>query len=71
MLQKMDYVLVGGVMANTFLKTLGYNIGTSKYDPKELDTAKEVLYFMAQNRASLILPSDVIIGNPDDTTIDG
>jgi len=55
-LPKAEYILLGGVVANTFLKALGYNIGKSKIDKDYLVKVKKIL---AKDRAKIFLPVDV------------
>ena len=55
---KVDYLIVGGGMANTFLKAQGHEIGDSFYEPKLLH---EVSGFIEiEKRAEIILPTDFI-----------
>lgn len=57
---KVDQLIVGGGIANTFLKTAGFNIGQSIYEAEKLDEAKEIMAITKQNNAAVPLPSDVI-----------
>ena len=53
-----DKIIIGGVLANTFLKASGLNIGKSKFDEESLETAKELLKkFMDK----IILPIDAFV----------
>jgi phosphoglycerate kinase len=60
LLEKADYVLIGGGMANTFFKAQGYPVGDSLVEDEALDTARELLQTGA---ARLRLPVDVVIGD--------
>jgi phosphoglycerate kinase len=60
LLEKADYVLIGGGMANTFFKAQGFPIGDSLVEDEALETARELLQIGA---ARLRLPVDVVIGN--------
>jgi len=62
-----DYILVGGGLANTFLYAHGYEIGNSYYEYKKVAQAKHLLFLAAQKHTEIVLPSDVIIGNPNNT----
>ena len=53
-----QYILLGGVIANTFLKALGYNTGKSKIDKDYLNQAKNIL---AKDQAKIFLPVDKTI----------
>ena len=55
-----DTVLIGGGMANTFLKAKGVNIGKSLYEEECLEDAKSILEEAKQNNKTLILPVDHI-----------
>jgi len=55
-----DKIIIGGVLANTFLKASGVNIGKSKFDEKSLEIAKELLKkFMDK----IILPVDAFVAD--------
>ena len=59
--QKVDCLIVGGGIANTFLAAEGYTVGKSLYEPDLIDEA-ERLTITAKNRgAKIVLPSDVIV----------
>jgi phosphoglycerate kinase len=58
LLKKADKVLIGGGMAYTFMKALGYNIGTSIVEIDKLDLAKELL---DKANGKLILPVDLVV----------
>jgi len=49
-----DYILVGGAVANTFIKSLDYQVGKSLMDKKYLSLAKKLLH------PKIILPVDVV-----------
>ena len=53
---KADYILIGGGMANTFLKAKGYNLGKSVIDEESLDFAKKMIDTYSEK---IILPDDV------------
>ena len=60
-LDKVDMILIGGAMANTFLAALGYGIGKSLYEAEMVDTAKRVLAGAAERKVRLYLPVDVVV----------
>ena len=68
MLNECDNLIVGGGIANTFLKAAGYEIGTSLYSADYVDQVKELL----DNYSSkIILPVDVVVNiNDNISTID-
>jgi phosphoglycerate kinase len=63
LLNKVDYLLIGGGMANTFFKAQGYDIGKSLVENDALDTASAML---KKGGDKLVLPIDAIIGDAFD-----
>jgi phosphoglycerate kinase len=63
LLKKCDRLLIGGGMANTFFKAMGYEVGDSLVEDEVIETAKELLE-MAGPR--LVLPVDVVIADSFD-----
>ena len=61
LLKKVDCMLIGGGMANTFLKAQGIDVGTSKVEDEMVNFAKEIINDAAINNVNLQLPSDVIV----------
>jgi phosphoglycerate kinase len=57
---KVDYVLVGGGMANTFFAAQGYSMGDSLVEVESLETARKILKEIGEK---LLLPVDVVISN--------
>jgi phosphoglycerate kinase len=57
---KAKFILIGGAMANTFLKAQGFEIGNSVYEESKINTAKGILKIASEHEAQLILPSDVV-----------
>ena len=60
LLDECNYLIVGGGIANTFLKALNYEIGTSLYDEVYLNEIKELYY---NNKEKIILPKYVKVLN--------
>ena len=58
LLKQADKILIGGGMAYTFMKSLGYNIGTSIVEEDKLDLAKSLL---VKANGKLILPVDLVV----------
>lgn len=58
-----DYILIGGGMAYTFLKSMGYNIGASILDDTSIDFCKKILN---QYKDKIILPVDSIVSKEID-----
>lgn len=57
LVEKADYLLIGGAMAYTFLKAKGYNVGKSLVDEESIDFAKKMLELHSDK---LILPVDSV-----------
>ena len=59
--QKVDSLIIGGGIANTFIAAEGYTVGKSLYEPDLIDEA-ERLTIAAKNRgAEIVIPTDVIV----------
>lgn len=61
LLPKVDYLLIGGGMAYTFFKAMGYEIGTSLLEAEKLDLAKEILEKFKKSNAKVLLPKDTVV----------
>lgn len=61
LVQKVDTLVVGGGMANTFLSALGYPIGQSLCEAEMMDTARSILDGAKASGCSVILPQDVAV----------
>jgi len=57
---KVDYLIVGGGIANTFLQASGLKIGKSLVEPELLAEAKTIIDMMAARGATVPLPIDVV-----------
>lgn len=58
-----DTILIGGGMANTFLKAEGYEIGDSLFEESKLSTAYDLLSLARRRGISFLLPVDVVIAD--------
>ncbi|PFG74951.1 phosphoglycerate kinase [Tepidiforma thermophila] len=63
LLPKVDLLLVGGGMANTFLKAKGYEIGASLVEDDLLDAARAVMRDAETRGVELHLPVDVVVAS--------
>ena len=63
LLEKVDMLIVGGGIANTFLLAQGKRIGKSLAEPDMVDIAQRLLERSAQKGVSLPLPTDVVVAN--------
>ncbi|MGZ9058556.1 MAG: phosphoglycerate kinase [Burkholderiaceae bacterium] len=59
--RKVDRLIVGGGIANTFLLAEGFAIGTSLAEPDLVSECKKVLATLAEKGATLPLPIDVVV----------
>lgn len=62
LVSKVDYLIPGGGIANTFLKAQGFEIGISLYEPDLLDEARLILEIAKDQGCNIPLPSDVVVG---------
>jgi len=60
LLDKVDYILIGGGMAYTFLKAKGNKIGNSLFEEELFDRTKEILQKAEEKNVNLFLPEDHI-----------
>ena len=61
LLDKVDVLIVGGGIANTFLVASGVNVGASLYEPDYLETAKNIMEKAKEQGVSIPLPLDVSV----------
>lgn len=60
MLDKVDALLIGGAMANTFLKSMGYGVGASRVEDDLLQEADRLLVDAREKGVKVYLPVDVL-----------
>jgi phosphoglycerate kinase len=61
-----DQLIVGGGIANTFIKAAGYNVGKSLYEPDLLDVARGLVEAAKAKGSDIPLPVDVVVGKKFD-----
>lgn len=61
LLPKVDVMIIGGGMANTFLAAQGYGIGKSLVEADKIDLAKKLIAQAADEGKKLLLPVDVTV----------
>ena len=66
LLEKVDTLLIGGAMAYTFFKSMGYNVGDSICELDKLDLAQEIMKKAEEKGVKLMLPVDTKIGKEFD-----
>jgi phosphoglycerate kinase len=62
LLAKVDQLIVGGGIANTFLAATGVAVGKSLHEANMLDTARKLLAQARDRGAAIPLPTDVVVG---------
>ena len=62
LIEKVDTLMIGGAMAYTFFKAMGYGVGNSICELDKLDLAKELMEKAKQKGVKLMLPVDTRIG---------
>ncbi|HQR47662.1 MAG TPA: phosphoglycerate kinase [Thermoanaerobaculia bacterium] len=61
LVERADLVLIGGGMANHFVKALGLETGTSLLEPDGVPIARKVIDRCRERGVSLVLPSDFVV----------
>ena len=61
LLGKVDQLIVGGGITNTFLAALGFNVGKSLYEPAMLDICKRLLEQSSKRGIVIPMPTDVVV----------
>lgn len=61
LLKLSDYLLLGGGLANTFLKAGGSEVGQSLYDRSALKQARHLMLKQGAKKAQVILPTDAVV----------
>jgi phosphoglycerate kinase len=61
LVQRVETLVIGGAMANTFLAAEGIKIGKSLYESDHLETARKVIHMATESGAAILLPSDVVV----------
>ena len=63
LMEKADAVLIGGGVANTFIKTWGLQIGDSVFEKEMVDVARKLIWKAMHTNTALHLPVDIVIAN--------
>lgn len=61
LITKVDVLVIGGAMANTFFAAEGRNVGKSLYEEDQLEIARNIISAATTAGAVLLLPSDVVV----------
>lgn len=62
LLEKVDCLIIGGAMANTFIKAKGYNVGKSLCEDDKIELAKELMKKAETKGVKFVLPIDCRLG---------
>ena len=63
LLSKADTIIIGGGMAYTFIKAMGYEIGKSLLEEDKLDYARSMIEKAKEKNVKLLLPVDTAVGS--------
>ena len=63
LLEKVDTLMIGGGMAYTFIKSMGYNVGNSLCEEDKLDLAQSLMKKAEEKGVKLVLPVDNVIAD--------
>ena len=61
LVEKVDHLVIGGGMANTFLAAQGLNVGTSLCEHEMADTARQIMAKAQATGCEILLPTDVVV----------
>ena len=67
LIKKVDFMIIGGAMANNFIKYNNFEIGKSLFEPNKEETIKEIISAANRNNCKLIIPNDVIVSTNENT----
>ncbi len=63
LLDKVDNLLIGGGLANTFIKALGHDVGTSLLEEDKIELAKSFIDKANEKGVNMCLPIDVVVAD--------
>ena len=61
LVKRVEALVIGGAMANTFLAAEGIAVGKSLYEADHLETARRVMHMATESGAAILLPTDVVV----------
>ncbi len=68
--KKVDYIIIGGGMANTFLYALGFNVGNSLCEKEMVEQCNNIMFSASEHKCQLVLPLDAIVADKFDNDAD-
>ena len=60
LVERVDMLIIGGAMANTFLHALGVSVGRSLCEPDMADTARDIVARAKRSGCDVVLPTDAV-----------
>jgi phosphoglycerate kinase len=63
LLKHVDKIIIGGAMANTFLKSMGYEVGKSLVDDTLLQSARDLMAAALKKKVKFYLPVDCVVAD--------
>ena len=70
LMEKVDVLMLGGAMANTFFLAAGEQIGKSFAEPELVDAARHVLAQASEHDVEVILPQEVVVSKSIEAAVD-
>jgi phosphoglycerate kinase len=67
LIKKVDFMIIGGAMANNFIKYNNFEIGKSLFEPNKEATIKNIIAEANRSNCKLIIPEDVVVSINEDT----
>ena len=67
---KVQYLIIGGAMANTFLHAKGYNVGTSLCEMEMTEVVNEILVSASNHDCKVVIPIDVVVAKSLEANIE-
>ncbi|MBU6297845.1 MAG: phosphoglycerate kinase [Alphaproteobacteria bacterium] len=61
LVKRVETLVIGGAMANTFLAAEGKTVGKSLYEPDHMETARKVIALSVEHGTALLLPVDAVV----------
>ncbi|MEL7048674.1 MAG: phosphoglycerate kinase, partial [Pseudomonadota bacterium] len=61
LVEKVDNLIIGGGMANTFLQAQGIEVGTSLSEPDFAETARDIIAKAEKHNCRILLPDDIVV----------
>lgn len=58
---RVETLVIGGAMANTFLAAEGVKVGKSLYEADHMETARRIIHAANESGAAILLPTDVVV----------